>query len=287
MVELPNKVTDYKKTPSQGEVQQNLYGGAVGVTRFPDALRTWSLTFPALGGTDLQVVNGFYRRAFGAGAWAFTPPEEINRLTYRQSMCGAAFGLVEGWAVTDGTLAISAAAARTPPCGVLRWTPTTTAKLLVPGTVVTGTPTPDIDRAPVTVDAEAVSSALWAKSASGTPTLTAILKSVAANGTVTSTVTGSAVTLNTSTWQQVGVTASAGALSSVGPYILPEWQNGGSSAAVDFTTPQLSYWSSHLTWEMGTGVPRVVWPAGAERDINGPLLATVTMTLAESITGAA
>lgn len=290
MIQLPSpNPADYTANLDMGEVEQELYGGAAGLTRFGDAVRRWQISWPRLAGRDWQIVHGFYRRLFGAGPWAFLPPDDVNRLTLRQSMCGAVAAAVEGWATTAGTLAYAAAqVSRVAPCGVMQWSPGAISKFLVPGALSGVTPVPDVNRALVHIPSESVAVSCWMKAVTTAASVQPALRAASADGLTVSTVTGSTTAVPTTGWTQVAMLVAPGALTfdPARPYLLPLWQSMNANA-VYVTTPQISYTDSHLDWEAGAGLPRVIWPATAGRGLDPHMNSAVAMILAESVLGAA
>lgn len=281
LIQLPYPSNGYEIPSSSQETATTLLSGGTAVTRDRLSKRSWQLTWARIGGRDLQIVNGFYKRVFGLGPWCFLPPEEVNRLDLAMSMCGALNGALEGWNATGGTIAYdSTVTSPVPPCGVLRWTGAGSGSLLVAGPVVSGTPTPDPLVSIPYLPAEPVTVSMWAWTASSTASVIVRASGRLANGTVSTEASSSSITLNT-TPQLVSVTAAAGALGS-SQYPLPVLRCGTASAPnILVSAPQVELYSSATSWAAGSGVPRVTIPAAPTRAVSALLMANVAMTLAE------
>jgi hypothetical protein len=252
-------------------------------------MRRWQMQWPRLAGRDWQVINGFYRRLFGDDPWCFVAPEDVNRLTLTQSLCGALNGVAEGWAATAGTVAYDST--QTPayyPSGVLRWTSPTLGARLFAGLVVAGAENADLDRAAPYLPAEALSGGVWLLAASGTPSVRVRLVGLAANGvTPVATVNGPTLVLSSTIPTWVTATAQPGDLGSSAYAGLALECRSSSSPALLLSSAQLEYAAFPSAWGVGAGVPRVMLPAGLGRAPDLHMSSAATLNLAETIVGAA
>jgi hypothetical protein len=289
MIQLPSPNPEgYSAPGSLGEVEHGLTGGASALTIFDDEIRRWTLTWPRLAGRDWQVVRGFYRRVFGDDPWAFVPPEDVNRLTIAQSMCGALRGSVEGWAATSGTVTYDAAVtAAIYPSGVLRWAGMAQNARLSAGTFVAGVLRADLNRSAPYLPAEYVSGSLYVATASGTPSACVRLVGYATDGTATGVVAAGPSVGLSATPQQLFVTAAPGALAAADYVCLEVQAISAASPNLLISAPQLSYTDSVLAWEMGGGVPRVNLVAPLGRAPDPHMNSAASMTLAETQLGVA
>lgn len=290
MVELPSPNT-YTPSSSTGEVEAGRYNGSSS-TRNASELRRYTIGWNRLSGRDSALISGFYRRlVVGNGPWVYVPPEDVNRLTLAQSMCGSVNGVVEGWLVNGGTLAYDATtAAAVFPGGVMKWAPAAAGKILSTGATSGTFGVPDVDHAMPYLPDEPVGFWVWASASSAGPTLQASVTGCLADGTSPVNVAGSVVTLTT-TPQPVAVGASAGAFGS-SQYLLSKLTVGGTvgSRTISLSNPMAVYDDAPdlTSWSHGRGVPRVVWPvAPGDQQIDFTGVRPWTMTLAETIPGAA
>lgn len=288
MIELPSPSASggLSAAKARGEQVHTLANGAAAVTYLPDAARTFTYSWPALTERDWQILNGFYMRAFGAGPWRLVNPEGWNRLTRRQSMCGAVSGLPEGWTAGGGsTVAYDTADGAAPitPCGVLKWSGLPNSpRSLVPGSDVN---IPDAKTGIPYVPAEPFTFSAWVKVSAGTPSVLMRLAGNNADGTNVATISGPTVAL-TSSWQQLSVIAAPGDLGAAA-FVVPtiRYVSGGTADAVLVANPAASYTSQAIDWGIGGGVPRVVWSSGAPRDLRATLRSGMQVTLSESGVG--
>lgn len=290
MVELPSPNT-YTRSGSSGEVEAGRYAGSSS-TRDASAMRRYTLGWNRLIGRDDALIDGFYRRlVVGNGPWVYVPPEDTNRLTLVQSMCGSVNGVVEGWLVNGGTLSYdSATAPAIFPSGVMRWAAGAASKSLIAGTTGGTFGVPDTDHAAPYLPDEPITFAVWAWASSSGPTLQAAVTGCAADGSGATTVSGPAVTLTTSP-QPVVVEVGPTLLGS-SAYVLPKLNIGAvvGSRTVAISNPMLVFDDDVdvTDWSHGRGVPRVVWPVSpGDQAIEPTGTRPWTMTLAETIKGAA
>jgi hypothetical protein len=291
MIQLPSPMADgYEAPPSGGEIEHGLAGGASAATRFASDMRRWTLPYQRLTGRDYQVIAGFRKRLIcGPGPWCYLPPEDTNRLTYAQSVCGALNGVAEGWTPGSGqTVAYdSTVAAAIAPCGVLRWSGAGNNSVLVAGGFSGSNPDADVLHSCPYVPSRPWSGSAFVAKASGTASARAQLAGIAADGvTVVASVDGPLVTLTTSP-QRLSVSVTPGALGASAYVVLVV--KCGTAAAPDLlvSCPSLSDTDLPNEWALGGGAPRVVWPVAPGRVVGWHMASDVTVTLAECITGAA
>jgi hypothetical protein len=253
-------------------------------------MRRWTIPFLHLAGRDYQIVNGFYRRLFGAGPWAFVDPEGRNRLTLAQSMCGALHGVAEGWIPTLGTVVYDSTVAPAQlPSGVLRWSGASTGSRLAAADALSAfpLPIPDPVRSMPYLPAMPVAGGFWVASASGTANVRAYLSGLAADGSSVHTVTGPIVALSTTPQQVSVVVPDAGEFTTASWLVLQLQCQSASAPDILVSNPQIDYRDELTDWAAGTGVPRVVWPVSRDMAVGAHMTSDITMTLAEAVTGAA
>lgn len=287
MIELPSPDPSLYQAPrSRGEVEQGLASGASGMIRFPHSVSRWTLGWPRLAGRNRSVVDGFYRGAFGSGPFCFVPPEDVNRLTLKQSMCGALNGVAEGWVASVGTVTYNAAVASpVAPCGVLDWSAEAANALLMPG-INAGPPTPDPSFSIPYLPAEPFAWSVWLSTASGTASVRLVLSGRNAAGTVVTAVNGPTVTVSAGAWTLLQMSLNPGDLTT-SPYVLPLLQSLDGHP-VRVSAPQAEFRNFRTDWDLGSGVPRVNWVAGRDtRTFDTHMNMPDTMVLADAVVGRA
>ncbi len=274
LIELPSVyAANYTAPGSLGEVEHALANGTSAVTRFDSMTRRWTLGWDRLAGRDWKVVNGFYRRLFGPDPWAYLNPEDVNRLTLAQSLCGTLHAKIEGWQVSVGVAAYDATvAAPIIPCGVIRWTGATSGAVFSSGVYIPYVP----------ALSWTFQTAAWV--ASGTRAATLRLSGRDATGAIVLEQSQSIAL--TATPQTFTVTAQPMALGA-SVNILAELLAADSAAAdILISTPQVT--ESNVTdWWAGSGVPRVALVAPLGRAPDPRMNSGATLTLAETSYGAA
>lgn len=283
MVQLPSPSLGYEVSATQGESVTTLMGGRTAVRYQAEEIRSWALKFPKLYGRDFEIVHGFYRRLFGNGPWCYPAPEDTNRLTAAQSLCGNLNDVAEGWTPTAGTVAYdSTLVPAVLPSGVLRWASATNGSRLVAGNAVAGLATADPKTSIPYISALPATGAVWAWTASGTVSARVRLSGVAADGsTVVTTINGSTVTLTT-TPQQIFATAAANAFTTAWWLFVDLQCLSASAPNILMSNALVDYRSNVPDWTIGRGVPRVVWPAGPSDSVSSMFSRDVAMTLAQS-----
>lgn len=268
MIELPSP-NSYTPTVSQGEVENGLAGGLSSVQIMADGLvRRYTLGWNLLMGRDQAVIDAFYRRRiFGTrenskGPWAFVPPEDVNRLTLAQSLCGADSGTVDGWVVSSGGGTIVYQPSVAPaivPGGTMLWTPAASSETVRACWDPTHPGTPDPLRSMPYLPAESCGFLWWAFTPSGTAQVQARVSGRLADGTlVGSTATGSTVTANATTPQPVYVLLDPNDL--VGSQFMLPTLFSSDGNPVYASNPIAWYGEDIPDWALGCGVPRVTCP---------------------------
>jgi hypothetical protein len=220
MIQLPPPAVGYTANGSTGEAAQGLLSGGMAVMRTPRTKRAYVLNWQRLAGRDWQIVEGFYRRLFGAGPWCFAAPDDRNRLPTTAALGGGAerrhFEVRHHGRDAHLRLCHRRAADRALGCREVGRRGRVVAARHRAGcrgladpdiatTTSTGTSAPYLPGEPVTVS-------MYARTLTSTASVNVSRDRAAANGTVTlkrPDVTN--VTLTTS-WQRLTVTATAGTL---------------------------------------------------------------------------
>jgi hypothetical protein len=289
MIELPSIGVDgYAGTASQGEVVHGLSGGGTAVTRFDTQTRQWTITWPILVGRNYQVLQAFYRGLFG-GELVYVAPEDTNRLTLAQSLCGNLNGVAEGWTPSSGSVAYDATLSpAATPSGVLRWTGATSgSRLVAASALAAGVPVPDPDFTAPYLPAMPVVGYAWVWTATGTTTGRCRLQGIGSDGSLVHTTNGPTVTLTT-TPQLVAVLADPGYLAPADWLTLDVQCLSAGAPNILVSNALLDYRDDVPDWSLGTGVPRVQWTTTPGGTIGRHMTRDGwTMTLAESVPGAA
>lgn len=286
MVELPSPMADgYQVTVSNGSVEHGLMGGGSAESRFGSATRRWTLPYLRLAGRDRQVLDAFARWvAVGPPPWVFIGPEDNNRLTLAQSLCGAKNGEVEGWlSSTAAPVFEPDELARIFPAGVMSWAPGSVGAILAAGADGDTPGNPAISYAAPRLPGMPTTWIIWAKTSSGTATVKARISGRDALGGIHTEVDGPNVALSAAGWVPVWVTAQAGTLG--GQYPVPELVCVTAGALL-LCCPDLRYEDAPGDWELGGGAPRVTWPTAQEFAVDVHRNRDLTVTLAETMTGA-
>lgn len=286
LVQLPAPATSYEADPDRGEVAHKLLSGAAGVTRRLHEKRTWQFTWKRLQGRDLQVLQAFYRGAFGDGPFCLLQPSDRNKLSLDSSLCGTRFALLGQWSISTGVPVVDLTqTANIAPGSWMKWTsPVNTSRLFL-GSQPAGVFTPDLLSAAAYVPDAAWTASMWAKTATGTATVSCDMLGLTAAGSATPVTTSHTYTLTTTPQLlQVTVAAGAGGWSpSATPYILPSLKcTQASSPNIFVTNAQLEYGvSTASAWEAGAGFPRVSISAPQTRAVDGLYASDVTLQFSE------
>lgn len=276
MIQLPSPTVGYDATPNQGEGVASTLSGAQSVTRLHPAKAKWQLNWVRMGGRDWQIVNGFYRRLFGAGPWFLVSPEDVNRLPDGASL----FTDLSGWAVTVGTFVIDASASPVVPSGVARWAGAGATSLLTFGTVPSSVPTPNPLTGPPYVPPEPVTASLYVRTVSGTASVKLRVSGRAANGTLSAEYDSGAQTVTATGWTRLTVTVGPGDLTSAA-FVLPVLACLTAAAPnILVAAAQVEHAGSVSDWSVGGGSPRVTC-SGLTRAVDDSLRNTVSLMLGQ------
>ncbi|HEX4432853.1 MAG TPA: hypothetical protein VHZ96_26505 [Frankiaceae bacterium] len=287
MVELPSLGADnYTATAAAGEVEQPLMGGGSGIDRFASQTRRWTLAWPSIGGRDLQTVMALASwDLLGPPPWVYLGPEDNNRLTRVQSLCGARDGDVSGWLSSDGDVDFEPSVApRVFPGGVMAWAPGSSGAILAAGADGDTAGNPDVDHAAPVLPGMPATPIFWARCSTGTATLKARLSGRLADGTIDTEADGPDVDLDDTEWLPLYVTAEAGTLGA-SQYLVPELVCV-TAGDVLVCNPDLRYTDLPGDFELGGGAPRVAGPFDYARPVDVHRWSPIGLTLAETITGA-
>lgn len=287
MVDLPSPMADGYAVSVSGGTEVGLMGGGSAETRFDSQTRRWTLPYQRLAGRDRQVLAAFAAwQAVGAPPWVYLGPEDNNRLTLTQSMCGKKHGAVSGWLSSSGGVGYEPnVPARIFPAGTMHWVPGGVGEILAAGADGDTAGHPDVDHAAPYLPGEPTTWIIWAKVTGSAATLKARISGRNAAGAIDTEVTGPNVVLNSAGWQPLYVTAAAGTLGG-SDYLVPEVVCVSTGSTVLLCCPDLRYADVPGDWELGGGAPRVTWPAASEFAVDVHRSRDLTVTLAETITGA-
>lgn len=245
----------------RGEVQHDLISGGTAVTHRKATRRTWGVTYPGLTPDAADLLLGFYAGVFGDGPFCWVDPAWRNALSADASTFGAVLDASSDWALSGAGQTFTTSNTITPPAAVTSavgvWHGAGTSSHVGTGTWAGATLLPVEPSQPPYIGVVTTLS-LYAKSVSGTPSITVRGRAVLADGSIVNTGTATP-TLNGSAWQRVAVTVPAGLTAS---YLTIDVQCGTaaspdiylSSAAVEYGV------STPGTWVMGLGIPRVLIP---------------------------
>jgi hypothetical protein len=297
MVELPQPNT-YLPSPSGGEIEKGLANGGSSVIRNASKMRRYTLGWNTLIGRDKQLIEAFSNRViFGSPSasacpWVFVPPEDSNRLTLGQSLCGAQRGVVDGWVSSVAPVYQPTVAPAVFPGGTMLWNSGAPNSVLRATWNPAALSTPDPTRSPVYLPPEPCGFIFWA-TCYGTLGVTSASVSARITGRYYdgtqegSTFTGASVTVPTDNWFPVYVQLDPFDLPPQAQFVLPAVvSNDGHPIYI--SNPHFYYGDQPPDWAVGAGVPRVVWPVPLG---DTPLIpsgpAAMQMVLAETISGAA
>lgn len=283
-------VTSPTRTKNRGEGAHLLLGGGTAMQRRTGVKRAIVLTWDHLRGRDYQILDAFYSGVYGNGPFCLVTGEDRNRLPRSASYCGGLNGDISKWSADVGTLALdSTDVAAVLPSGVLKWTGATTNSLATVGTFTSTTPVPDgpsvtsSGTAIPYLQPQPVTCSLYARAASTSVSLTLTASGRAVDGTVATEVSSSPVTVTSSGWTRITVTAVAGALGTPA-YVMPVLKcNTGSAAAILISAAQVEYASAVTDWVSGNHVARVqMAPDGLSEALDQILGKTVSITFPEA-----
>lgn len=259
MVQLPSTDPGYPQQPTRGEVLHQLISAGTTVTRRSGQRRTWTLSWKRIQRRDFEIVNGFYRGAFGDGPFLLIDPADVNLLSLDTSLCGARNGKIGSWAA-DSSCTVVYDATQTspvPPYGVIRWHGAGNGSILATGPrqVGTGNTLFDTTTSPPVVQALQRELSMYVWTATGTANARLLVQDGGGTGSGT---TGSTVVLTT-TPQLLTMNVAAGAFGTTG-YIVPGLQCLTPSAPdILVSVPQFEFGvATPSALAAGNSVPRVL-----------------------------
>lgn len=285
MIEVPSPLVDGYTKQLSGPTEVGLSGGGSGSWRFDSDTRRWTVPWARLAAWDLQTVEGFAAwLTAGPPPWCWVTPEEINRLTRAQSLCGAKHGAVTGWISDGGPPAYRPdVTANVAPCGVMGWAPGTAGKILAAGADGGTAGNPDPNFCAPYIPAMPTAWCIWVRTESGTASVRSRISGRLADATIDTQADGPIVAVTTD-WQPAWVVAQPGTLGD-SQFLVPELVSLD-GVAVLASNPQLEYDDIPSDWGLGWGVPRVNWVGDRTHNVGALRQADVVATLVETITGA-
>lgn len=272
---------NYQANYNRAENVMQLASGGVAVTRRPKTKGSWVFNLSGLTADTANIFNAFYRGAMGLGPYVLLDPANRNMYTDDTSSMGSQFGAVSGWStsVSSSSLTYDTSGLVEPfvESGTLNWTGAGNGSAIsAMGAWSGATLVPDVNVAPIYLLDQVALGRLYARTASGTASVTLNTLGVTANGTITLLGTSVTATLNSSGWTQLAAPLAAGSATSL--YILPILQcNTASAPVIQVSCADLQYGVTAATakpWVLGSGSPRVVIPPS-----NGSGLPTIVRLL--------
>lgn len=247
---------------SRGEVQHDLISGGAAVTHRRDTRRSWGLAYPGCTPDTADLLVAFYAGVFGDGPFCFVDPAWRNALHVHASTFGAPLQAISAWAASVSAQPLTYDTTITAPVqtsGVMRWTGATNTAQVGLGTWSGSVFVPDTAKAPPYLPQQITSISVYARSVSGTPSVSLRGQAVLAAGTVASTTTATA-TLSSAAWTLLTVTVPA---SLTATYVLPNLLCNTSTSVLQFACPLVQYGKQPPdAYVVGLGIPRVVIPQG-------------------------
>lgn len=266
---------------------QTLISGGTTSQRLPYTKRAYSLAWSILIGSEIDSINSFFDGRQGSGPYCLVDPSWANHLPANVASVGAVLGSLPEWSPTAGTFTTTTATA--PPTGKLSgvgsWASAGSGAILYMGlnNVVDGTWLPPV------VAGLSHRCSIWARTLTGTATVTpALMYGVAGSAPAGTAATGSAGSLTT-TWQQLTVpVASSFSWPTTADYAMLKLTCSTAAApnllfaAAEFVYDTVATVAVLSPWTSGLGVPRlnVVGSAPTPVDLVG--WREYTLTLAEA-----
>jgi hypothetical protein len=258
MIQLPDVDPGWSNPIGRNPQAKTLIGGGTATVRalnprraYPDL--TWSLSNM----TEAATLLGFQTGAWGPGPYALLDPAWDNLLDLDTSLMGSRRGVLTGWATAAGTVAYDPTITPfTIPSGVLRWSGAGNGTGMCAGVISGGFTEAIAATATPYVGTEIYTASVWGKTASGTALCKVGVGGRTSPVSVHTNVSGSNVTLNSTTWQQMTVATTAGFAAGADFSILT--LTCGTAAAPDIllSCPLLKI-GALTTWVFGLGCPRV------------------------------
>lgn len=258
MVQLPNPPRGYTNPTDRHINVQTLISGGTATARAVNSRQAFQYQWDWKNQLDADIIRGFYTGAWGTGPYVVLDPAARNYLPFDVSLMGGRRGVLTGWATGTGTLAYdSTIVTNDPPGGCLRWVGAGSGTGMCAGIMSGAFTEADPATALPYVATEPYSVSIWGKTASGTASCKAGVGGRSYPvGTRTNTA-GANVTLNSTTWQQMTASVTAGFSSTSRFVILTVTCNTASAPDILLTNPELSMTAAPLSgWVAGTGAPR-------------------------------
>lgn len=276
----------YAHPADRGEVVHQLISGGTSVTRRPQSRRQWTLGWGTLTPDTADLLVAFYTGVFGDGPFRFVDPSWRNALSVDASTFGARVDAISMWSASVSAQPLTFDTTVTPPTdlagyatsGVMRWTAATNLAQVGLGTWDGAKFVPDSIQAPPYLPQTVTSITMYARSVSGTPSVSLRGQAVGSDGTVVNTVTATA-TMSSSAWTKLTVLVPAALTAS---YVLPNLLCNTSTSLLQFACPLVQYGENPPdTWVVGLGIPNVVIASGLGATSELLYARDHTLTLAE------
>lgn len=272
---------------SRAAVTQMLASGGASVQRKLNTKRGYSIQYSILTPAEIDTINGFFTGVQGGGPYCLVDPSWGNQLPANVSAMGAVLGALPEWSPTVGTLTSNTTA---PPTGIRSgvggWAGATSSSTLYAGlnNIVDGTWLPPI------LQGISVRFSIWAKTTTGTATVTpALTYGIGGSAPAGTAATGSAGSLTT-TWQQLTVpVASSFSWPTTSDWIMPKLTCSAVSgtpticfAGAEFVYDTAATAAALSPWVTGLGVPRVLIPGDVPSPVDLVGWRDYTLTLQEA-----
>jgi hypothetical protein len=259
MVKMPLPPRGYKNTFDRNVRQQTLIGGGASTARGLYTRQSFEYGWDWRASAEYDAILGFYNDSWGTGPFTVLDPSARNYQRQDTTLMGSRRGVLTGWAASAGTIAYdSTVAANQAPSGVTRWTGAGNGSTFGEGVLVAGVVEADQRYATPYVATEPYTVRVYGKTATSTASVTARVSARNAANTLHTDTAGSPVTLNTSTWQAVTASATAGFAAGAQYVILTLLCSTASAPNILLSNPSLELASSANPWVVGTGAPRCV-----------------------------
>ena len=257
MVQLPNPPRGYTNPTDRHVNTQTLISGGTATARAINSRQAFQYQGEWKNQVEADTIRGFYTGAWGTGPYVVLDPSARNYLPFDVSLMGGRRGVLTGWTPTVGTIAYdSTIVTNDPPGGCARWIGAGATSLLSQGVVAAGVPEADVTTALPYVATEPYAVQVWGKTASSTASVRVRVSARNAAQSLHTDVNGTPVTLNSSTWQQMTATASAGFAAGAQFVIITVACLTAAAPNILLTSPQIELAAAVTGWVAGTGAPR-------------------------------
>lgn len=256
MILMPRPPRGYSRLYDRNITEQTPLGGGSATARKLHTKQTFVFQWPFKSREILDTVLGFYTDSWGGGPYIVLDPANRNYLHQDTSLMGPRRGVLSGWAATVGTPSYdSTLAPFQRPSGVAKWVGAGSGSVLGAGTVVSSVVEADTASAMPYVATEQYTWTVYARTLSGTASVTPQLSGRNAAQTLHTNVGASAVTLTT-TYQRLSITSSVGAFTGA-QYVIPTLLcNTASAPTIHLSNPMIQLASAADLWVVGQGAPR-------------------------------